>query len=184
MKKCTKCKQNREIVEFRKDKSRKDGLYPQCKICCKAYKEAYDTNHKGQHSMYRFERKEEKAEYDSSYRTQNKERYRNYEEGRREEKSLYNAIYAKINPGKMNARSAKRNAAKFQATPKWLTRTQLFEIEGFYIEAARLTKETGIPHHVDHIVPLQGKTVRGLHVPWNLQILTAIENLSKGNRID
>ncbi len=83
----------------------------------------------------------------------------------------------------MNARCMKRYAAKIQATPKWLTKAHFKEMEWFYIEAARLTKETGIKHEVDHIVPLQGENVRGLHVPWNLQILTKSENIIKGNKL-
>jgi len=87
------------------------------------------------------------------------------------------------NRGKVNATNAKRHAAKLQRTPKWLTREQLKEIEDIYTKAAKLTKETGIKHHVDHIMPLQGKEISGLHVPWNLQILTAIENIKKGTKL-
>lgn len=57
------------------------------------------------------------------------------------------------------------------------------QIEQFYINAARLTRETGIPNAVDHIMPLKGNNLSGLHVPWNLQILTKSENSKKHNKV-
>lgn len=63
--------------------------------------------------------------------------------------------------------------------------TELFseEIQSIYKDCVAKTKETGIEYHVDHIVPITNETICGLHVPWNLQIITAKDNLSKGNRL-
>lgn len=83
---------------------------------------------------------------------------------------------------KINAYFAKRRALKLQRTPKWLTIDDFRFMKLFYTEAAILYKKTGIKYHVDHIVPLQGKNVSGLHVPWNLQLLTGFENCSKNNK--
>lgn len=88
------------------------------------------------------------------------------------------------NPHKVNAMAAKRRAALLQATPLWLSRSQWLEIENIYLEANKVSKQTGQPHHVDHIVPLQGQSVSGLHVPWNLQILLGHDNLTKSRKFE
>lgn len=91
--------------------------------------------------------------------------------------------YKKANPHKMTADLAKRRAAKKQRTPSWLTKKDLVMIETFYKLANEKTLQTGFVWHVDHIVPLQGKLVSGLHVPQNLRVIPWNENLSKGNKL-
>lgn len=78
-----------------------------------------------------------------------------------------------------NRKNAGRRAAKLQATPKWASEALILAI---YEECQLLSEETGIPHHVDHAVPLISDIVCGLHCEDNLQILPALDNLSKGNR--
>jgi hypothetical protein len=95
---------------------------------------------------------------------------------------LYSAQYRKENKSKRNSDKSKRRSAKLQRTPKWLNQEHLKQIETTYQIAVDLTNKTGVPHHVDHIIPLLGKAVSGLHVPWNLQVLTAVENQSKSNK--
>ena len=86
-------------------------------------------------------------------------------------------------PFKNVAKTVRYTASKLNATPGWLNTEQLQQIESFYW-LAQLQKElTDTAYHVDHIVPLKGKTVCGLHVPWNLQVIPALENIRKGNRI-
>jgi 5-methylcytosine-specific restriction endonuclease McrA len=81
--------------------------------------------------------------------------------------------------GKWVAYVVARQTRIKKATPVW---TDLTAIKQFYVEAQCLTKRTGIPHEVDHIIPIKGEYVSGLHVPANLQILTEYENQSKTNK--
>ncbi|MGF6636821.1 hypothetical protein [Paraburkholderia sp. MM6662-R1] len=79
------------------------------------------------------------------------------------------------------ARTMKRYAAKRNATPAW---ADLRAISSIYECAAELSAKTGIKHEVDHIVPLLGELVCGLHVPWNLRIVPASVNREKSNRFN
>lgn len=105
--------------------------------------------------------------------------YRSDPENRERERKAQ-AAWAKKNKGRLAARAAKRRAVKLLATPSWVNWER---VASFYEEAQRLSVETGIEHHVDHMVPLQSKFVCGLHWEANLQILAGPANLSKGNRL-
>lgn len=87
------------------------------------------------------------------------------------------------NPQKLTEIANRRRARKIQAMPAWLSAIQLAQIQEHYEIAAALTCQTGVKHHVDHIHPLIGRNFRGLHVPWNLQVITATENHRKGRRL-
>ena len=86
-------------------------------------------------------------------------------------------IYRSENKSKKNLLTARRRAAKRSATPKWITKEHTKQMQSFYDQCYN-------GYQVDHIIPLAGKDICGLHVPWNLQILTAEENIKKGNRVD
>lgn len=85
------------------------------------------------------------------------------------------------NPGRASANSAKHRAAKLQATPPW---ADLVAIRAVYTKVELLQETTQIRHHGDHIIPLHGKGVCGLHIAINLQPLTWLANLSKSNRYE
>lgn len=84
------------------------------------------------------------------------------------------------NPDKVCARTARRKAAKLNATPAWANEAAILAL---YAEARRLTQTTTIPHQVDHIVPLQGLRVCGLHVETNMRVIPASENSRKKNHM-
>ena len=92
--------------------------------------------------------------------------------------------YRKNNPQKRAAEKAKRRASKLNATPSWLTKEQLAQIEAIYLHAQIWTEVTGVPYHVDHIIPLQGTHVCGLHVPWNLRVMKGEDNVRKSNKVE
>lgn len=92
------------------------------------------------------------------------------------------AEYRKQNPAKINAWSRKHVLAKQKRTPAWLTEDDFWLIEQAYDLAALRTKMLGDEWQVDHVIPLQGKLVSGLHVPHNLRVIPACANRSKSNK--
>lgn len=151
---------------------------------------------------YRAANIEERIAYDKKYREANREahiarcrdwRERNSEAMRRASKEWKcanpertkelsrksAAEWKRQNPAAARASGARRDAAKRKATPAWADETAMLVI---YERARELTLNTGILHHVDHIVPMNSPLVCGLHCEANLQILVSTANISKGNR--
>jgi hypothetical protein len=137
----------------------------------KAWNQANREKHNASNKLWRDENKEYIAVYKKTWR-----------ENHKDKQNLYNKLWKKLNPEKVNAQISKRRSAKLNRIPKWLNLDALREIENLYKLAIDKTKETGIKWHVDHIIPLQGKIVSGLHVPANLQVIPAVENLKKNNK--
>lgn len=157
---CTKCAQVLTLQSFHKLSSVWDGKQNTCVSCRKSIDhERYVNNAK--------QINDNSKNYYYSHPEKAVERVRAWQNANRD---------------KVNAVAAKRRAIKKLACPKWLSKDQQKEILNFYTQAKLLTEQTGITYQVDHIVPLLGKDVCGLHVPWNLQVITATENISKGNR--
>lgn len=124
--------------------------------------------------------KERYAKNPEYYRQKRKEyRLKNPEK----ERLISLASMQKRKPQKAAAERA-RQARKLKATPLWLTKNQLAEMKNVYVAAQKMSALAGFNCHVDHIIPLKGKDVCGLHVPWNLRIVSQSYNSIKRNSID
>lgn len=100
-----------------------------------------------------------------------------------EEKVRHKQKYKEENPELYKALTSVRKRRHRNATPKWVTAEQKLAMRGLYLQAQQLTKLTGERYVVDHIVPLINEDVCGLHVPWNLRVITQEENLKKSNKL-
>lgn len=180
-KRCAGCKSWLPISNFAMDNRRISGLFPYCRLCSHVrYVEVAEII-KARQKVYRQENSERCKEEDRQRYLANPERVRqrvkawskSHPEQRREISKKFN----KRNPHLRRARAAKRRAILRQAMPPWLTLEHMAQIKEIY-----RTCPSG--HHVDHIVPLNGENVNGLHVPWNLRHLSEHENLVKGNKLE
>jgi hypothetical protein len=99
------------------------------------------------------------------------------------EKAAAKQRYKAANPDLYKELVSLRRRRFRQATPAWLTAEQKMEIRMKYRLAIEMSRRTGVRYAVDHIVPLQGENVCGLHVPWNLDVVTQDENLKKSNKL-
>jgi hypothetical protein len=93
-------------------------------------------------------------------------------------------VYKSATKHLTNASASKRRAALLQRIPIWQTEFDELKIKCIYSVAAMLSKVNNEPWTVDHIIPLQGKIVSGLHVPSNLQLMRARENEAKRNKYE
>lgn len=135
---------------------------------------------------YYYKNRELEIQKSKTYNDLHKEQIRindakRYEENK-EEILAKRKVYYQKNRDREVLRALKYKLRKIKASPQWLTQEQLEQIKDFYILAKECEALTGDKYHVDHIIPLKGRNVCGLNVPWNLQVLPADINLKKGNR--
>lgn len=169
---CKKCSLVQPVTHFSKDSSKKDGYRTTCKSCKSATDKAYVKANAEAVAQKR------SARYRKRYSTE-REQQADYYKLNTQKFRESNKRYKQNNKGKVNAQTRKRQMQKLQATPSW---ANLDQIERIYVLCAKVSERTGVVHHVDHAVPLKGKSVCGLHVENNLQIVPAKMNLEKGNK--
>ncbi len=188
MKRCNKCGDIKSIQYFSKNITSKYGLQRNCKECNKLYREenkekvastkkkCYQNNiinTKNNHKMYYSKNKSSILVKVRDYRENNKELIAKTKK----------ECYLK-KPHVYAAQKARYRSSKYNSTPSWLSDLDIACMREFYEIASMFKSYTGLEYHVDHIVPLQGKTVCGLHVPWNLQVLPAADNIRKSNKLE
>ena len=183
MKTCIKCKISKQNQDFYKNKVMKDGLHSLCIECHKIegrarkIKNRANSEFKAKELAYKKEYRErtveQRAAYMAKWRDKNRQRISDYgKEYREARKDHYNFL------------CNKRKIDTINRTPKWLSEDDFWMIESAYNMAALRTKLFGFSWHVDHIIPLRGKNVSGLHVPTNLQVVPWIDNQRKTNKFE
>jgi hypothetical protein len=171
MKICGKCKISKKEIEFHKNSISKDNLQNRCKSCVKYYDK---INAKVSNKRHRDNYTEKREDINKRHRNR-------YAENPKKKRDS-NRRWSKANPHMHNSYGAKYRAKKLQQTPLWVGPEEFKQIEALYAKCFRLTREIGIQYHVDHYYPLNSPRGSGLHCLANLRIITAIENLSKGNK--
>jgi hypothetical protein len=169
MKQCKTCQVKKEFSYFYKKKGTKDGYFQWCIAC---------------HKEITAKRHAERRKNDINFAKNESIKVINWRKQNPEKFKITTQKYQKDNLPKLIAKSMKYRASKFHRTPIWLSETDFWIIEEAYELAALRSKIFGFLWHVDHIIPLQGKKVSGLHVPTNLQVIPGVENQAKSNRFN
>lgn len=193
MKKCRLCGELKDLSLFFKRKDSPDGLRTECKACIVSKNSVrYYANHEANKEWHRnhyYKKVEADPDWQKKYRAKNKERVSAYEamyyQTKNKEKRLQQVkSWVQNNRGRANANKKAYKVAKIKACPPWVREDEdlMWMMAEAYELAVMRTDMLGFPWHVDHVVPLRGKDVSGLHVPWNLQVIPGKENMSKSNK--
>jgi hypothetical protein len=193
VKQCRICLQEKEYAGFYPRDSTVDGYRSECKNCCVEKSKARYRKDLEASRLWQRENHRKKLELNPNWHVE-------HYAANKERMSVYNAVYyrernrekrldqakqwAQDNPGMANANKKAYKVAKIKACPQWVRDDAdlMWMISQAYELAVQRSKMLGYSWHVDHIVPLRGKTVSGLHVPWNLQVIPSVENMSKSNK--
>lgn len=186
---CTSCKEEKVKTLFYKRGDKPHLLQSRCKECVikwnnsQARKTNYAKSDKRKKYLceYRQFNKEKIALTIKEWQDRNKVKYKEnakrYEIANKDKRREQKKEYFKKNKREFVRRTAEYRARLIKAQPDWLTEEHKKQIADIY-------KNCPKGFHVDHIIPLKGKNVCGLHTPWNLQYLTATENKRKNNRVE
>lgn len=184
MKHCNICNTDKPKSDFHMRRASGDGLAHKCKTCVAEYRAKNKTMYKNLRKAWHEKHKESERAKALAY-------YHSHRESRRQKHIEYmlrtadqQRNYRKLKNAEYVARTAKRRASLEQRTPKWLTEQDIKQMQKVYKTAQEFEKITGVPHHVDHEIPLRGRMVSGLHVPSNLRVIPAVLNVSKSNKYD
>jgi hypothetical protein len=187
VKTCNKCGNEKSIELFPKNRGMADGYLNSCKECAYArtaeWKDAHPCAPKPPRTTPRMSAAEIRRRSYQKHKAKRLAARKAFRLANIEREKARERRYLQNNRSIVRAKNGRRRAAETRAVPPWLNAIQKAQIQEFYEIAAARTTQTGIKHHVDHEVPLRGVGVHGLHVPWNLQILTEFENCSKHNKI-
>lgn len=188
MKMCCTCQTAKLFTDFHKNKSYVDGLHKQCKSCRKAGSaRSYQRNQESISAKAKDRYEANRAVVIAASRAhveRNSERVAKrqaeYYVANREARRAYRKQHYEQNAERyMSAEASRRSLMR--RLPLWADPQR---IEAVYASARDVTRSTGIAHHVDHVIPLQGKFVCGLHVETNLRVVPASVNLAKKNRFE
>ena len=193
MKQCRVCTELKDDSDFYRRLTSRDGFRSECKVCLNAQQHTrYIARHEANKEWHR-EHYRKKMELNPTWQADNYAVHR-------EKMSVYNATYyrehyrskrlaqvkqwVQDNPGMANASKKAYKVAKINACPPWVRSNPelMWVMSQVYDLAAMRSEMFGFPWHVDHVVPLRGKVVSGLHVPWNLQVIPGVDNMSKSNK--
>lgn len=172
MKACRKCRIEKPRDQFRSDPRYRDGIGSWCIQC-----------HRERNSSWARENRERLTAKAAVWRDNNPDKARRvnlkFKAANKSRLAEQHSAWAKRNKDKRRVSWARHRAAKMRATPSWAAHDRIAAI---YRAAVELQRQTGIRLHVDHIVPLQGKNVCGLHWEANLQIIPGELNEAKRNK--
>jgi hypothetical protein len=181
---CSICKVCKRIADKLYREQKPEFIASNKAKCYQAKKDHYDKKTKDWVASNPDQRKKIVKDYYAANQTVILSKQSQYREENREVCAERIKDWEVRNPDRVRAKGSRRRAAKLNAQPNWLTEEQKEQILSVYAHARDCELVSGYKYHVDHIVPLQGKNICGLHVPWNLQVLPSDVNLSKSNKYE